>query len=260
MLPVSSYTFQIQANGAFPLQCAGRYFRINAASGSLKVIGDTFGPMGAVAVGQGLRLPKEAPVFQRLTLVDTSGALNTVTIVVADADFVDNTVLGTVNVVDGGKARTIAGQAFYGFQSSPGVAAQFSYVALQNNLGSGKRAIVEAITGEVPTGATMPAHIAFGFSPNVVLVTVGNIPASKLSGGAAGQCYMRYDSNANNFPARVGAGNQMWEQFVSAVEAPFTIVPKEPLVLLPGWSLVFACGQVNSGFTIDLEFYEEANV
>lgn len=249
MLPVSTYSFQIPANGAFPLQVNGRYFRVNAASGSLKVIGDTFGPMGAVAVGQGLRLPKESPVFQRLTLVDTSGAANNVTMIVADADFVDNTVLGTVNVVDGGKARTLAAAAFCASPYALPVANQYPFVQLTNATTT-KNLIVEQIT--------VGSSAAGGFDVFRNGAPTGAVQASRVGSKLVGSAStadvtVRQGNNA----AALNTNGVLLSGYVGANASVVWKPSNCPIVVPPQWDLIVQ-GSLGAGINVTFECFEEA--
>ena len=61
----------------------------------MTVRGDTFGTLPSLVAGQGL---KSVP-FNRLELVDTSGAPNTVSILLTPAEFINQVFSGSVAVV-----------------------------------------------------------------------------------------------------------------------------------------------------------------
>jgi hypothetical protein len=258
MLPVATYSFSIPANGAFPLQCNGRYFRVNAATGSLKVIGDSFGPMGAVAVGQGLRLRDHDPVFQRLTFVDTSGAQNNVTVVIADADFVDNTVLGTVNVIDGGKARTLALQTFTGGTSRAPAAGQFAAVQLYNGANAGTiRAVVSQITMQSSNADGLVIYETAGSS--ALATVVGAFRSKKAGIGATSYANLRTDSLATITPPAIAVGNPLFQVNLPA-SGGYTYKLTEPIVIPGARGIMVIASSANNAIGASFEFYEEPDV
>lgn len=84
MLPTNTYTIALTANGSFRMLVAGRFFKIMSATGTVSVQSD-FGKLADLTAGQGM----EATDFQYLLLTDTSGATNTVKVLVADENFID---------------------------------------------------------------------------------------------------------------------------------------------------------------------------
>lgn len=88
--------FSMSANGSFQLPVEGSYFRILTCTGNVAVIGDTFGKLGPINRGQGL----ENTEFRRLTIQDTSGLSNSGTILVSEANFIDQTLNGAVSVTN----------------------------------------------------------------------------------------------------------------------------------------------------------------
>lgn len=249
MLPVASYTFTIPAGGSFPLLCEGRYFRINAASGTLKIDGQgSFGPMGAVGVGQGLRLRPVDQPFRRLSFVDTSGAPNIVTVIIADADFVDNTVLGNVSVVDGNKQRTLAGGAF-GWRPTS-VAANRAHAQLWNPTGSGKNIIVDALL----LTSTLAGAITVG-SYNTQLATAGQATYNLRSDSAAASVAVpKVVDNAialfdRIFGTALVQANGSWD---------FTNLLKRPIVIGPNTGLILISEIVGATLSGFVSFFEEA--
>lgn len=135
------YDFTLTAGGSFQLNTEGSYVRIMSATGMVELVTDTF-RIGPIQAGQGTK----GQPFKRLTINDRSGAGNVGTVLVADADFIDQTILGSVNVIDGGKARTLALQTFMSNQNGGVPAAGiYSNQALKNPAGSGKNLIIKTI-------------------------------------------------------------------------------------------------------------------
>lgn len=249
MLPVKPYTVAVPANGSLQMQVTGRYLRVNACTNPITVSIDGIGTLGAIGAGQGIKLPASVEPFQRLMFTDASGAINNITFIVADADFVDNTVIGSVNVIDGGKSRTLANQAFLGVATASASAANLTHVLL-NNPSAAKNCLVKAyrISADVST------YVVGGVFQFVLGTTlIGNLP-SKLAGGAVSASQMLY----NNAQAVLQVPAVRGEQVFVAANSTVSVVLQEPIVLSGSKSLVFAPTTVNCGLSVALEIVEEA--
>lgn len=106
MRQLQTYSYTIPAFGSLPIPAANDNFIILAATGTVTVRGDTFGTLANLVAGQGLKMVP----FNRLELIDTSGAPNTVTILLTPAEFVNQVFSGSVSVVGdlGLNAATLA--------------------------------------------------------------------------------------------------------------------------------------------------------
>lgn len=102
MKSVTPYTFTLNAGQSLSLPVEGDYFRIQSATGAINVTVDGSGTLQGLLTGQGL---KNTP-FRRLTIFDASGAANTITILVAFEEFIDNRTYG-VNDLSAGTLTTI---------------------------------------------------------------------------------------------------------------------------------------------------------
>lgn len=94
MKQLQIYDFSMAAGGSFQLPVSGTYFRILTTVGNVSVTGDTFGKLGPISRGQGL----EDSLYNRLTIRDESGAPNSGTILVSDANFIDQTLYGSISL------------------------------------------------------------------------------------------------------------------------------------------------------------------
>lgn len=94
MKQLQVYTYVVPALGAVPILAANDNFIVLASTGPVSVRGDTFGKLPNLVAGQGLKM---AP-FNRLDLIDESGAPNTVTILMAPVEFVNQVFSGSVTV------------------------------------------------------------------------------------------------------------------------------------------------------------------
>ena len=107
---VKTYDFTMPANGACQIQAGGTYFRVQSATGAIKVNGD-FGEASPLLQGQGL---KDSP-FSRLNLTNLTNSPNSGTIIVAGDEFIDQQMVlsGTVNT-----SGPIANKSFNTFDVS----------------------------------------------------------------------------------------------------------------------------------------------
>lgn len=97
MKQLETYTYTIPAGGSIQIPAPNDNFYVNASTGPLSVRGDTFGRLRGLVAGQGL---KGVP-FNRLELIDESGAPNTVTILLTPAEFVNQVFSGSVSIIGG---------------------------------------------------------------------------------------------------------------------------------------------------------------
>lgn len=102
MKSVTEYPFSIASGGTYTLPAMGDYFRIQSSTGSISVTVEGAGTLPNLLSGQGI---KNTP-FRRLVLVNTSGALNTGTILIASEEFIDNRTFG-VNDLSAGTINTL---------------------------------------------------------------------------------------------------------------------------------------------------------
>ncbi|MCL6484930.1 MAG: hypothetical protein I4O49_12305, partial [Janthinobacterium lividum] len=101
------YDFNLSPGGAQNLDVKGRFFKYRSGTGAIRVRASKGGYVDLLP-GQGVR----GFDFESLTVADRSGANNVGVLIVGDFDFQDDRIAGTVDVVDGGRTRTLAGIAF----------------------------------------------------------------------------------------------------------------------------------------------------
>lgn len=89
------YNYTIPANGAVQLLASNRNIFLFEATGPITIKGDTFGAVEGVIAGQGLR---NVP-FGRLELFDETGSPNTIRILLAPDEFVNQIFSGSVQLV-----------------------------------------------------------------------------------------------------------------------------------------------------------------
>ncbi len=95
MLPTKIYTFQLAANQTYRLQVQGHYFKLISTTGIIDVQAK-FGRLEGMLTGQGL----EKTPFDDLIFINSSGADNTVKVLVGDENFID-AFTGNMTIVAG---------------------------------------------------------------------------------------------------------------------------------------------------------------
>lgn len=248
MKPTKIYTFIVPAGGALPLLVQGDYFKVMAQTGPLEIRGDTFGQLSPILTGQGMR---DTP-FGRLEVKDLTGVPNQVSLLVADAAFVDDRISGEVSVIDGAKARAITGVAFMATPYTGPAIGNKSAAQLWNPVGSGRRLIVDQVRAASNTAQGLLA--AFTTAPLANDYTAQRI-ASRLSGGPASVALAR------GAPAASIGGAPYLLNFTVATSLTEIFVPKgAPLVIEPGYGLTVENTVDNTSVTAVFEYFEESKL
>lgn len=223
------------------LDVKGKFFKYRSGTGAIRVRASKGGYVDLLP-GQGVR----GLDFESLTVADRSGANNAGVLIVGDFDFQDDRIAGTVDVVDGGRTRTIQGQAFMGYAGVTSAAGQYSTSQLWNPAGSGKRLVVEQIAINCDNSA--PVVISNGTVQCLSKRTNG---LSKRLGYANGKGECRYESRATR---QVDGYVAVFCQAGSTVN----FKPTEPFVIEPGAGLeVFFSGAIVATVTASYEWFEE---
>lgn len=193
--------------------------------------------------GQGYRFAEQVTrwvVYNRGT-VPLTGSL-----MIGTGDFFDQRISGTVDVIDGGKARTLGNQAFLATSYQGAVAAQYPHVQLWNPAGSGKQIIVEAFAAASATAGGWQLRSAVA-----ALTTLGAVPASKKVGGASGIGQVRTVANA------VAQGVDIMMQGYLQASTLYEKKLVEPIVLGPGTGINIMANALNVDITASFEYFEE---
>lgn len=162
--------------------------------------------------------------------------------------FTDNRVSGSVEVIDGGRSRTNAGQAFTAHLYTQAVAACISAVQLYNPPGSGKNILINQIQGVIGGGYSLQMKLhnaSIDGSGTAGSGTVG----SKKSGGPASIALPVCLANSSGLSPIASPP--------FAMANAQTLRLSEPYLLSPGWGLVCASPVVNNACGAELEFFEE---
>lgn len=186
-MKIKVYPFNLPAGGAVPILAIGSVVKIITSTGNVNLSLDDVGPVGPFSAGQGVRLGDKE--FKRIVITDASGAANAGTVLVADAEFLDQTLSGVVSVIDGEKSRTLAGGMFSGSPAVAGVATQYAALQLWNPAGSGKNLIVTAsdVSSSAasnpiwePTNAAIANLYSIASANKLLLLTGAPAPVGQL--------------------------------------------------------------------------------
>ncbi|OMG73129.1 hypothetical protein [Burkholderia ubonensis] len=254
------FDITLQANGsAFVVHAAGRYIKytVGNAGGNDASIVVTPGMQGGSKItlqpGQAYRVADDVPVPDSWSLANSLGqAVITGKVVVGNGRIDDNSLQGTVQVVDGGKSRTLANAAYSGVAAASAVSAQYPRLQLWNPAGSGVRLVLECINN---LGANTTSTAVLTDS-TVALATLGQNGFPKLLGGANAAGQLRVDTNATLVP--VTPALACLAPVTGTVVTSFK--PVEPMVIPPGHGLLMTGLVSNDNMTATFEWYEEPNV
>lgn len=225
-------TFTIAAGELKRFERSGRYFEIIAADSTINVgFYDANGSQTDDAVNALSGLYLEAP-FSAFEI--SSAAAQTVSVLITDGRGGSRRQPGIVSVVDGGKARTLAGQAFFGRLAISVGAGFLAGSQLINPVGSGRRLVVKKLTmnsdiANVLRVGRLPVANQLATAVDLRSKLVG--PAAPVTGGQG-----RIEALA----AIPGAFSEFFAYVVTAsqlvtvgMEEPIVIVEGEGIALMP---------------------------
>lgn len=236
------YDFQLTAGGVFNLGVIGTYYRILTCTGPIEVRRSGGSVLGPINAGQGER---ESP-FQYLTLVDKTGSVNSGTILVTDANFVDDRITGEVSFVDGSKVRSLAGQSFSGAIFSPGSAGNISHAQIHNPSATKNFFVTQIIPSTtLDCSIQMTTH-------NAALSTAVSNALNKRVGGATGVIENRVQQAASYL---AGTNRLLLIYVKGSSYLPIRLT--EPILIPPGLSIVMAPQAVNQELILNYEGFEE---
>jgi hypothetical protein len=253
---LQQYDFTAPANQPFRLNAAGRYIKYasgNNGGGDVSIVATPMG-QGANQVvlvpGQALTLPQSVPGW--VLSNSAEGATITGKVVVGDGKIDDPTINGTVQIIDGSKARTMAGIAYSGSGITQAAAGVVSRVQLFNPASNTNRLIVEQIT---PVGASTANAMSLVFNQVALATNIEPGGIAKKAGAANSAAQINGDTSA-----AIGstAAVFMWLAAQVNTSSPFRL--NEPIVLPPGWGIVVWGATANVQTGCNFEWYEEPNV
>lgn len=238
------YKFTCTANGSDILLVSGGFYKVLSATGTIKISREGGSAIGPILPGQG-----ERENFNRLTILDTTGAANTGYILIADASFEDTRVYGEVGVVDGGLARTMANAGFGGMVELAGSVGNYSHLQLFNPVANPRNLVVSRLL--ISSGSVDPVVLIRAY--NGALTTLSGNPnpnSKKIIVGANSTAELRTQVNATLL------GTGVNNAFYGLSKTPISIDFKEPMVLTPNTGLLVVNTVVNSHIMATFDFNE----
>jgi hypothetical protein len=251
------FDITVPAFQPFVVHATGRYIKYVSGSngGGDPTLTVTPGGMGGQKItlqpGQAYRFPADQLKPDSWTLANyANGATIVGKVVVGDGQIDDPTIAGTVQVIDGGKFRTLANIAFAGYVAANAVASQYGRVQLWNPAGSAKRLVVEGVT-MLAAGSNTAASLIYS---NAALANAAAGYSKNSANGAPSPVAIpQWDTSAGPTPAT---------SLMSLSAAAFTSPAfklNEPFVIQPGSSLMIYSTFQNAYIGASFEWYEEPN-
>lgn len=253
---MQQFDITVPVTGSFVVHGPGRYIKYMSGSNggndaSLFLIpGAQGGNKVRLQPGFAYRVADDQPMPDSWTLQNAAGSATIIgQVVVGNGRIDDSTVQGVVQMVDGGKVRSLANSSFGGYTVSGAIAAQYSRMQLWNPAGSGVRLCVEQITGYVQATSAI-----FLQDSTAALASSNELGQPKLLGGTQSQASVRYDSTA------AVPGNPMIFGMPLQGAMQQTLRLSEPIIIPPGHGLLMVDNTVNTQIAATFEWYEEANI
>lgn len=246
------YDITIAPNNTRQLDAPGSYFyyyngSAGGADSTITMRGLSSGLRIVLKPGQAFRLPRgESETSWVLTNFSNTATI-VGTVIVGDGDITDNRVTGSVEVVDGGKNRSLSGNAFSAIVTQAAVAGQYQYVQLWNPSGSNKNLIVESVAV-----STTIAGECGCFQYNTQLTASVATPACKRNAYASSVGQLKNGS----FAAFLISNGFFMDGYLQAnliYEKDF----KEPIIIEPGKGLCLATPP-SAAVIGSYEYFEES--
>lgn len=240
------YDFTLAPNGVREIPCEGTYFRYysggaGGADESILIKSDSQGVVTILRPGQSIKMPTNVKTW-RIANNKNAGTITGI-VVCGDGEIQDSNTAGSVSVIDGGKARTLAGVSFGTGIWCGGVAGNMSHTQLWNPPGSGKNLIIgEVVAATDATALGMVLSIT-----NAALSVAYGSGSSKKSGGAASAGLTYTQQNAS---ALGGLG-------IFYLNHAQIFIPKEPIVITPGFGLILRGTAATQGVQATFDYYED---
>ncbi|KVW39458.1 hypothetical protein WK94_24310 [Burkholderia ubonensis] len=254
-MSIQSYDIQIPAGGAQTLEAGGQIFDFlssDSAFDQIQVLPEFQQGNVTLRLGQGF---DAGAIVNRWYIKNPGTTAINGTVVLSTAGFRNFRISGDVNVLDGGKSRTLSGAAFIGVGYNAAIASQYSGIALKNAVGTGVRLVVEQYTLATLSTAGGIVQMKLGPVANVAAYATAGSVASKLAGGAVGSGTVVSGSGA-----AVVAGMSQLNFITLNQQMPTYNEPlREPIVIPPGYCLLAQCATQAYDVGCDFEWYEEPN-
>lgn len=246
------YDITITASQTRQLDAPGNYFYYYAGSAggadpTITLRGLSSGLRIVLKPGQAFRLPAGS-TENSWVMTNYAGAATIIgSVIVGNGEITDNRITGSVEVVDGGKNRTLGKTAFMVGGQKTGVAAQYSFLQLWNPAGTGKNLIVEAMN----VGSSSAGSLWI-FGETSTRPTLLATPTSKLiNSGAASVGQLKSDNSAS------APAGPMFSIAVAA-NATQQIKFNEPIIVPPGTALTTMHTAFGADVLSTFELFEES--
>lgn len=238
------YDFSLTPYEAKQYEVFGRFVKYVQGSAPIRVILSAGGYVDLMP-GQGVWNVD----FKNFVIEDRSGSDNRGVVMAGSFDFRDDRISGTVEVIDGGKARTLAGMAF-SIATAPGTGATVnSRVAMLNPAGSVKNLVLESIA--FAPNAVSTANLYAGNGP----IGLADPGVSKHMGEGA-LISVAQVSKDNTTTATGPSAGVIWQMSAQA-GARDVWTPREPIIIPPGRSIIVWCNSKNVDFAALFEWFED---
>ncbi|KVR79131.1 hypothetical protein [Burkholderia vietnamiensis] len=245
---IQSYDIQIPAGGTQLLEVGAQIFDFlssGSAFDQIQVLPEFQQGNVTLKLGQGF---DAGQIVNRWFVKNPGATAINGTVVLSTAGFRNFRISGDVNVLDGGKSRTLSGVAFMGGGGMSGLASNYQYSQLWNPPANTKRFVVEQVTATAANAGSVWLR-----GSNTALTTNnGNLFMSKLVGGAVSSGEQHTQSSTSV----LGFG-QYTAKFLP-VNGQVDLILHEPIIVLPGEGLMVQSALGND-IAAYFEFFEEAN-
>jgi hypothetical protein len=241
------YDRTLASGAADNISATGSFLKITSApNGAVQVKLDG-GEAYSLMEGQGIRLPDGA-TFRDVAVKNLASNSQTVLVFIGDSRFEDTRITGTVSIIDGGKQRTLNGDAFLSACLATAVAAQNAHCQLWVPAGGANRLVVKTLHIASSTAGAIHLRVH-----NAAIATLYGSLSSKLLGTGALPTFEVRNANNAGLIGVVALG-------IAYVQAAQTLSMKldEPIIIPPGQGLIIAHATVNTDLSLTFEGFREA--
>lgn len=235
------YDFSLASKQAQVMEVKGEYFLYKSGLGPIRITPSSGSPVDLMP-GQGMSGLK----FDKFTVQDLSGANNAGFLLAGVGNWIDARTTGTVEVVDGGKSRTMAGSAFTVWNAAGAVAGQQSMVQLLNPVGNLKNVILESLS--VASGSTT------GFEVRTGMVEGAGPTQNGISKNLTTSIV--YSTGYTRAGAVAASSGGLMFLLNAAINTTQSWRPVEPIVLTPGAILTIVGQGAQKDVSASFEWYE----
>jgi hypothetical protein len=242
-VPTAGATFEIHTPGTFIYYLNGS---AGGADSTIKVRAGSSGQTLLLKPGQGARLEKSVSDWYITNYAGTSPILGQV--LIGNGQFEDNRVTGSVEVIDGGKTRTLINVSY---SAALGISAvNKAHLQLANPAGSGKNLIVSQIIVSVNAAAQVTIKGAV-----TLLATLVGAPPAKIIKAAA-TASVAQGRSEDNVAVIAGTGDFATFLAGAGIAVPYKFT--EPVVIVPGYAITINVGINTIALFATIEYFEES--